>query len=122
MPRENVERFYAQVARALAVLYKDHPREARLNVLDVAGSDADAYEDAKGTIKWLLDNRFISGKLGNNVVAGAQLTPRSWKIVAARNMNIRDGVPLGEAAIEAVDSDNQDDLQRIGELMIGDLI
>jgi hypothetical protein len=122
MPTDNIAQFNTQVLRAVAILYQNFPHLVSIDnntfypttKKSDDGSVTVAIQDGSehGTMIWLYRNNVISGDLQESkplgrpptaFISSAQLTSRSLALLQRVDYNA--GRPLGEAAMDAVNSD-----------------
>lgn len=124
MPSQVAERFNAEVLRAIAILYDNHPKQMTLEFSDLSemlpGQPHTREDEAytQGTFKWLIDNGFINGTWHENIceLSYGQLTALTWGILQRNDTNTS-VQPLGEAVSQGAKL-GPDQMSRIAELLM----
>lgn len=102
MSRENIERFKVVVLKAMAALYSSHPAEITVDG-DAIGQGSSSEEIA-GTLKWLIANGFVNGKLvvlsPRSYIGEAMLSARGLRVLEANDAETSPQ-PLGAAVAVA---------------------
>ena len=123
--------FKVQVIRAFVALYRAHPRTIELSSAQTHSpppyrndfSHTDELLSSGGTITWLYRNGFVSGEFQEtnpgSFMTNAQLSARAYAIFRKSHPNV--GRSLGEAAVEAVDKQDERELAVLADLLIDEL-
>jgi hypothetical protein len=123
--------FKTQVLRAFVALYRAHPRLIDLsseqthfpppNRNDI--SYTDELLSSGGTITWLSRNSFVSGEFHEmnpgSCMTSAQLSQRGYAIFRKVHSNV--GRSLGEAAVEAIDKQDEREISVLADLLMDEL-
>jgi len=123
--------FKIQVLRAFVALYHAHPRVIELSSEQTHSpppyrndfSYTAELLSSGGTITWLYRNGFVSGEFQEanpgSFMTNAQLSARGYAIFRKVHPNV--GRPLGEAAIEAINNQDEREISVLAGLLMDEL-
>jgi hypothetical protein len=125
------ESFNIQALRVFTAIFRAHPRPVIISAevthfpRPEPGSPdySEKLRESGATITWLNKSGYLFGKLETTnesaFMSDAQLSPRGLAFMRAVNENV--GRSFGEAAIEAVDSNNERELLVLSSLLMDEL-